>query len=81
MTVAVCEFADHVNVPRSVLDGIWQKAQELISDSNVISSAPGYNKGYNMVKSSSGKRPHLVISKANGQYSCDNDCGNSNPIV
>ena len=62
LSIRVDSFADLVTVPRSVLDGIWQKALELATDSNAIASAPGYDKGHT-VKSSSGKRPHLVMAK------------------
>lgn len=75
LSVTVDTFADLVVVPRSVLDGIWGKAYELVTESNAVSLAPGYDNG-RTVKSSSGKRPHLVLSKANGQYCCDRDCGN-----
>ena len=64
-----------MTVPRSVLDGIWEKAFELATDPNAIASAPGYDKGHT-VKSSSGRRPHLVMAKNKGQYCCDSDCGN-----
>ena len=46
LSVEVSEFADLVIVPRSVLDGIWQKAHELVVHSDAISCAPGYDKGY-----------------------------------
>ena len=75
LSIRVDAFADLVIVPRSVLDGIWEKACELVMDSNSIASAPGYDKGHT-VKSSSGKRPHLVVPKSSGQYCCDGDCGN-----
>ena len=75
LSVQVDAFADLVNVPHSVLNGIWEKAFELVMDSNAMASAPGCDKGH-MVKSSSGKRPHLVTCKSNGQYCCDSDCGN-----
>ena len=75
LSIRVDSFADLVTVPRSVLDGIWEKAFELATDPNAIASAPGYDKGHT-VKSSSGKRPHLVMSKNKGQYCCDSDCGN-----
>ena len=75
LSVTVDTFADLVVVPHSVLDGIWEKAYELVTESNAISFAPGYDNGHT-VKSSSGKRPHLVLSKTKGQYCCDGDCGN-----
>ena len=79
LSIEVSEFAHLTNVPCSVLDGIWQKAHELVVDSDAITCASGYDKAY-MVKSFSGKRPHLVIAKTNGQYSCDGDCGNSKSL-
>lgn len=75
LSIRVDSFADLVTVPRSVLDGIWEKAFELATDPNAIASAPGYDKGHT-VKSSSGRRPHLVMAKNKGQYCCDSDCGN-----
>ena len=59
-----------MNVPCSVRNDIWEKAFELTVDTNAIACAPGYDKGH-IVKSFSGKRPHLVTSKNNGQYCCD----------
>ena len=59
LSIQVDTFADLVNVRNSVLDGIWEKAFELVVDSNAIASAPGCDKGHT-VKSSSGKRPHIV---------------------
>ena len=75
LSVRVDTFADLVTVPRSVLDGIWEKAFELATDPNAIAPAPGYDKGQT-VNSSSGKRPHLAMAKNKGQYCCDSDCGN-----
>ena len=75
LSVRVDTFADLVTVPRSVLEGIWEKAFELATDPNAIAPAPGYDKGHT-VKSSSGKRPHFVMAKNKGQYCCDSDCGN-----
>ena len=65
LSIRVDSFADLVTLPRSVLDGIWEKAFELATDPNAIASAPGYDKGH-AVKSSSSKRPHLVMSKIKG---------------
>ena len=41
---------------------ICEKAFELATDPNAIAPAPGYDKGHT-VRSSSDKRPHLVMSK------------------
>lgn len=42
LSIRVDSFADLVTVPRSVLDGIWEKAFELATDPSAIASAPGY---------------------------------------
>ena len=66
LSIRIDSFADLVIVPCFVLDGIWQKAFELTTDPNAIASTLSNDKGH-MVKSSSGKRPYLVMScKNNG---------------
>ena len=52
--------SEFVSIPLPVLDGIWVKASSLVAHQDNISSAPGYPHGCKMVKSYSGKRPHLV---------------------
>ena len=73
-------FADRVAVPLSVLEGIWEKAEQLLGTENAIVPAPGYDLKACMVKSSSGIHPHLVKAKTKGQYVSDNTCGNWRPL-
>ena len=68
--------SEFVSIPLPVLDGIWVKASSLVAHQDNISSAPGYPHGCKMVKSYSGKRPHLVTSGKNGHFKCDDDCLN-----
>lgn len=44
----------------SCVKGIWKKAEEMLAESNSIVLAPGCENGSKMVKSRSGKQPHLV---------------------
>lgn len=69
--------AQSVSIPFPVLQGIWQKAEELIDAPNSITSAPGHSTEARMVLSRSGKRPHLVVPDGKGgQYKCDAECLN-----
>lgn len=64
-----------VALPLPVLEGIRQKAEELLSLPNNISPAPGHPPEARMVASRSGKRPHLVVSAGkSGQFKCDSEC-------
>ena len=76
LSVDVSSFADSVAVPKTVLCAIWNKATELLNDSESICRPPGCNAKDRLVKSSSGLRPHLVTFKKGGQYACDNECPN-----
>ena len=69
-------FQSGLKVPLAVVQGIWQKAEELLCESNCISSAPGHDSKSRMVISRSGKRPHLVTCTKQGKYCCDSDCPN-----
>lgn len=61
-------------IPSVTLNGIWDKAVELLSTSNAITSAPGNQKKACMVLSYSQVAPHLIQAKSNGQYICDSNC-------
>ena len=65
-----------VNIPPGCLEGIWAKASMLISDSRVISSAPGQDKAARMVLSYSGKFRHMVTPTKGGGFSYDSSCPN-----
>ena len=55
---------------------IWKKATELLNEPESICKSPGGSAKDRIVKSTSGSRPHLVLSKKGGQFVCDNDCPN-----
>lgn len=40
LSLGVSEFADLASIPRFVLNGIWQKAHKLVTDSDAITAAP-----------------------------------------
>ena len=78
LSVCVDDFAEAVRVPRNCLDGIWHKALELIKTNGAIVSAPdpGFEGNAKYVLSYHGKKPHLVLPKKNGTFSCDGECPN-----
>lgn len=70
------EVNDFSLTPLPVLEGIWKKASELLSEQNAVVKAPGHDDKARMVNSVSGPRPHLVVRKKGGQYGCDKSCPN-----
>lgn len=56
------------------LQGIWQKAQELLNMPGSITPAPGNSTTARMVFGRSGQRPHVVTSCKDGKFKCDSDC-------
>ena len=67
---------EKINISSIILAGIERKAIELLNEADSISRAPGCDKKSCMVKSFSSSKPHLVMAKNTGQYSCDNHCPN-----
>ena len=76
LSVQVDSFADNVSIPTPVLQGIWDKATELINAPQKIAPAPGCSMNSRMVESKSGSRPHLVTGGKGNKFSCDGDCAN-----
>ena len=68
--------SDDLKIPLTSIKGIWKKAEELLVQPDTTVAAPGCEKGSKMVKSKSGKQPHLVKCGKGGRISCDNDCPN-----
>ena len=58
------------------LQGIWNKAAELLTTEGAIVPAPGCDNGAKFVLSYQGKKPHLVILKKSDMFACDSDCLN-----
>lgn len=69
-------FADAVRVPQNYLEGIWNKAAELLKTDDAIVPAPGIGADAKFILSYRGKRPHLVIPKKGSIFACDSDCPN-----
>ena len=65
-----------VNIPITCLEGIWIKAKKLMETDGAIAPAPGQLPEARMVLSYSGKPPHMVTPKKNGNFSCDSSCPN-----
>ena len=77
LSVAIEDGVANTRIPYATVEGIWRKANLLISDADAIVSAPGFGKKDKMVKSTTGTIPHLIISctKSSGvQYNCDDRC-------
>ena len=76
LSVQVDTFACQVRVPRNCLEGIWNKAAELLKTKDAIVKAPGFSDDSKFVLSYSGKRPHLVVPKKGDTFACDLECPN-----
>ena len=63
-----------------VLDAIWRKAGELLSDSKAICTVPGGQCKDRIVKSSSSLASHVATARKSGEYSCDEKCPNWNSL-
>ena len=61
-------------VPQPVAEGIWKKAEMLVTEENAVVVAPGCGVKDKMVKSKSGSAPHLVKTTGNCDYKCDGSC-------
>ena len=71
----VAPLTTKLGLPLQALERIAEKATELLETDGAIVSAPGYTAEAKIVKSHSGKRPHLVTPKRKGDgYVCDEEC-------
>ena len=76
LSVDLSVLTGTAKLPQTVLEGIWNKASELLKTDNAIVSAPGLGAGAKYVMSYSGTKPHLVTLKKGGSVCCDADCSN-----
>ncbi len=76
LSVELTSLVANVTIPQPCLQGIWQKAEELLNSSGSITEAPGNSAQSRMVLSRSGLRPHLVVPCKGGRFKCDSDCAN-----
>ena len=74
MSITANDVGTHLAIPETLVESIWTKASQLLAETNGVIAAPGGH-GY-VVKSFSGSRPHFIAVKKNGQFNCDNECGN-----
>ena len=76
LSVDYTAFAETSRIPLTCLQGIWNKAAELIATEGAIVPAPGCDDGAKFVLSYRGKKPHLVTPKKSDLFACDSDCPN-----
>ena len=76
LSIDVHTAAVKLNIPLICLEGIWEKAKQLITTEGAIALAPGQDPQARMVLSYSGKAPHMVTPKKGGGFSCDSSCPN-----
>ena len=61
-------------LPLSVLEAMWNKAENYLQSDVAVATAPGGDPKAKMVVSCSGSTPHFVQVKPHGQYLCDKQC-------
>ncbi len=76
LSVELGSFASSVVTPRPVLEGIWKKTLELVSNPQETASAPGCSPLSRMVESKSTASPHLVSPGKEGKFTGDGSCPN-----
>ena len=75
LSVSLEKFTEDIKLPFNTVEGIWNKANQLITEVDAIVPAPGCGKKDKMVKSKSGSTPHLVTVRDKGvNYKCDDKC-------
>ena len=66
------------SLPKPVLDGIWNKAEKLLSEPGQVMEGPGTSSSVTtcyVVRSASSDRPHIVKhSSKSGQFLCESSC-------
>ena len=76
LSVSCEDFSKDVIVPLKCLEGIWEKATQLLNTDGAIVPAPGQKPEAQMVLSYSGKNPHMVSYIKTGDFACDANCPN-----
>ena len=76
LSLDVSSVSEGIAVPLPCLQGIWNKATELLNTPRAVTSAPGHPEEAKMVMSSSGQHPHLVLPCKGSRFKCDSDCLN-----
>ena len=73
LSVDYVAFAKTSRIPLTCLQGIWNKAAELLATEGAIAPAPGCDAGAKFVLSYRGKKPHLVTPKKSDMFACDSE--------
>ena len=76
MSVDFRSLTDCTRLPINCLQGIWNKAAELLKTENAIVAPPGSDNGAKFVLSYRGSKPHLVTPKKTEVFACDSECPN-----
>jgi hypothetical protein len=74
LSIQIATFCNDVRVPKTCLEGIWNKAAELLKMNDAIVTAPGGNGMF--VLSYSSATPHHVTPKNGTVFACDTNCPN-----
>ena len=76
LSVDVNTVATIVRAPLTCLEGTWKKAVDLLKTKDLIVPAPGVDGEAKFVLSYTRPRPHLVVPKKGGGFSCNENCLN-----
>ena len=74
LSVNINTIATIVRAPLACLEGIWKKAADLLKTKDSMVPAPGVDGEANFVLRCTRPRPHLVVPKKGGGFSCDENC-------
>ena len=72
----VTNASEKLDIPLPCLQGIWSKAEKLLTTKEAIVPAPGQAPEARMVLSYSGKVPHMVTPNKSRSFCCDSSCVN-----
>ena len=75
MEVSYKSILNSYRISNETLKEIWEKAYQLVHNSDLISKVPGQiNSNNRMVASLSGNPPHYIQEKSKGQFVCSGAC-------
>ena len=75
--------ADLPNIPFTTVQGIWNKAKEILQIQGAVVNGPRFSKSVDrtiVVASKSSTRPRIVTIKPGGTVCCENGCPNWNAL-
>ena len=74
LSVDCVSVAANCNLPKDLVQNIWEKASGLVNTRGAMAPAPGHPSEARTVQSTSKTGFHLVISGSSGKFICD--CAN-----